>query len=197
MSQEDRRIRRTRTLLNNALIELIKEKNYDEITVQEITDRADVGHRTFYRHYADKDELLVDVMKDTLSGFKDLFVLPASLFLPLDETDNTPQENGRRLFEYVGKQEELFKVLFQRQPAVYQTIMDFACNKTVDLLQEKMEEGDSPIPFRIMANHLSMSTIELMKLWLEDGKPYPADVMGKYLFQMVLRPIRVLLSENR
>jgi len=197
MQQEDRRIRRTRKLLNEALIELIAEKEYDEITVQEIADRADIGHRTFYRHYAGKDELLVDVMKDALSGFRDLLVLPSSLLLPSDESDGTPQENGRRLFEYVGEQEKLFRVLFQRRPVVYQTMLDFAHQKIIDLLRNMIDEHDSPVPFRIMANHLTISTIELMKLWLEDGMPYSADVMGRYLVQMVFKPMRILLSERR
>ena len=197
MPKEDRRIRRTRKLLNNALVALIAEKEYDEITVQEITERADIGHRTFYRHYAGKDELLVDVMKDALSGLQDLLVLPSSLLLKLDESDDTPLENGRRLFEYVGKQEQLFSVLFQGRPVIYQSMLVQARQSAINLLNGVMDEHNSPVPFRILANHLTTSTIELMKLWLEDGKPYPADVMGRYLVQMVFKPMRDLLSENR
>ena len=102
MPQEDRRIRRTRKLLHEALVELIAEKDYDDITVQEITARADIGHRTFYRHYADKDELLSAVMQDTLARFQDLLVMPSSLLMKFDDSDHTPQENGRRLFEFGG-----------------------------------------------------------------------------------------------
>lgn len=90
MSQEDRRIRRTRKLLYEALVELISEKEYDEITIQEITERADIGHRTFYRHYAGKDELLIDVMKAALSGFQDFLVLPTSSLLTSGKSDDIP-----------------------------------------------------------------------------------------------------------
>ena len=61
----DRRVRRTRELLRGALLELIQEKGYDRITVQDILDRADIGRSTFYAHYRDKDDLL-------LSGFEDI-----------------------------------------------------------------------------------------------------------------------------
>jgi AcrR family transcriptional regulator len=61
----DRRVRRTRQLLRNALLALIREKGYDRITVQDILDRADVGRSTFYAHYRDKDDLLD-------SGFDDI-----------------------------------------------------------------------------------------------------------------------------
>ncbi|MBO0803611.1 MAG: TetR/AcrR family transcriptional regulator [Nocardiopsaceae bacterium] len=60
MPGTDRRVRRTRALLHQALIELILEKGYGRITVQDILDRADVGRSTFYSHYRDKDALLLD-----------------------------------------------------------------------------------------------------------------------------------------
>lgn len=54
-------MQRTKRLLSRALIELITEKgSYEEVTVQEILDRADVGRSTFYAHYENKDVLLVD-----------------------------------------------------------------------------------------------------------------------------------------
>ena len=76
-------------------------------------------------------------------------------------------------------------------------MLELARQTTINLLNDMMDERDSPIPFRIIANHLTTSTIALMKLWVEDGKPYSADVMGEYLVQMVFRPMRILLSEKR
>ena len=55
----DRRIRRTRDTLGDALVELIREKPFDAITVQEILDRAGVGRSTFYTHYSDKQDLFL------------------------------------------------------------------------------------------------------------------------------------------
>jgi AcrR family transcriptional regulator len=61
----DRRVRRTRGLLQGALLSLVQEQGYERITVQDILDRADVGRSTFYAHYRDKEDLL-------LSGFEDI-----------------------------------------------------------------------------------------------------------------------------
>jgi AcrR family transcriptional regulator len=58
--ESDRRVRRTRGLLHRALRELILEKGYDRITVQDILDRADVGRSTFYAHFQGKDDLLLN-----------------------------------------------------------------------------------------------------------------------------------------
>src|SRR6185437_1256338 len=54
----DPRIRRTRQLLQGALRELMQTRNFDEISVQDITDAATVNRATFYDHYADKFALL-------------------------------------------------------------------------------------------------------------------------------------------
>jgi AcrR family transcriptional regulator len=57
--QPDRRIRRTRALLHEALTSLIREKPYEGISVKDVLKRADVGRSTFYSHFHNKDELLV------------------------------------------------------------------------------------------------------------------------------------------
>ena len=59
-SKTDRRIQRTRQSLRTALLELIKEKGYDAISIEEITERANVGRATFYLHYKDKEDLLLE-----------------------------------------------------------------------------------------------------------------------------------------
>jgi AcrR family transcriptional regulator len=64
----DRRVERTRKMLRGALMELILEKGYEAVTVQDIIDRANVGRATFYAHFTDKQQLLV-------SGFEELRVL--------------------------------------------------------------------------------------------------------------------------
>jgi AcrR family transcriptional regulator len=65
---KDRRIQKTKGLLHDALGTLIREKPYDEIVVQEILDRANVGRSTFYMHFRDKGELLVSGIHDMLGA---------------------------------------------------------------------------------------------------------------------------------
>jgi AcrR family transcriptional regulator len=62
----DLRIRRTRGRLSNALIELMRDKPIDQITVQEVLELAAVGRSTFYLHYRDKNDLLLDLMENGL-----------------------------------------------------------------------------------------------------------------------------------
>lgn len=62
----DRRIQRTHKLLQEALVSLIREKDYDSIAIKEILDRANLGRSTFYTHFRDKDELLFGVIHEML-----------------------------------------------------------------------------------------------------------------------------------
>jgi len=74
----DRRVARTRAMLQKAHISLILEKGYEAITVEDICEEANVGRSTFYAHYTSKDDLrrsglenlrrlLVDRQKDALA----------------------------------------------------------------------------------------------------------------------------------
>lgn len=69
----DRRVARTRDRLGDALVELLLEKPFDDITVQEVLDRAQVSRSTFYEHYRDKNDLF-------LSDVDQFFELISTLF---------------------------------------------------------------------------------------------------------------------
>ncbi|GAA4952460.1 AcrR family transcriptional regulator [Nonomuraea thailandensis] len=101
----DRRVRRTRTLLHTALIELISEKGYDNVTVQDILDRADVGRSTFYLHYPSKDQLL-------LSGMHHLQAeLSARLSADAHSHESSVMAPLRPLFEHAADKRHLYRAL--------------------------------------------------------------------------------------
>ena len=82
----DRRIDRTVTALRKALIDLILEKHYDSITVQDIIDRANVGRSTFYTHFRDKEDVLFRDWKrflDMMVAFIDFDKVASGHFVPI------------------------------------------------------------------------------------------------------------------
>jgi AcrR family transcriptional regulator len=64
MNRGERITNKTKSAIKNALLELIREKNYPEITVSEITQRGNIGRSTLYKHYQSKADVLVDIHKD-------------------------------------------------------------------------------------------------------------------------------------
>jgi AcrR family transcriptional regulator len=68
----DRRVQRTRALLEQALLALIREKGFEALSVQEIIDRANVGRATFYAHFDNKEDLLLSGLEGLRTSLKDL-----------------------------------------------------------------------------------------------------------------------------
>ena len=98
----DRRVKRTRNLLGNALLELVQEKKFEQITIQDITDRADLNRATFYLHYGSKEELLAN----SLEGHFDALVeqiTPLTLQKPIWENP----EADEMVFAHVAEHAEL------------------------------------------------------------------------------------------
>ena len=71
-AKTDRRVLRTRDVLGDALMELMKERPFDDITVQQVLDRAGVGRSTFYAHYRDKEDLFLSDVEDFLGLMSNL-----------------------------------------------------------------------------------------------------------------------------
>ena len=101
----DRRSRRSRRLIVDALLALMREKRYDRITVQEIIDRADVGRSTFHAHYRDKEE------EEVLVGeFEPVLDLLRQHLAPADAGDQQLLPS-LGLFRHVREQHGLYQAL--------------------------------------------------------------------------------------
>ena len=111
----DRRVQKTRKLLQDALIELVAEKGYESVSIREILDKANVGRSTFYAHFQDKDQLLHSIL-DRLS---ELFEQHKERLLDatrnLGNADNTDLILGLSptlsLFQFVGQNHRFFKAM--------------------------------------------------------------------------------------
>jgi len=104
----DRRVLRTRQLLRNALLSLVQERDFDSLTVQDITERATLNRATFYLHYADKHDLLLQVIRETLVELTDL---------PLPHPSDSPNQidpEGIRTFFVAVFQHVITHLTFYR-----------------------------------------------------------------------------------
>ena len=105
MSQTvDRRVDRTRKSLRDALVTLVIERGWDEVSVKDVCDAANVGRSTFYSHFADKEELLT-------SGFKELGAHLRAPPVLGDRADGTILRFTCPLLEHVLGQRPLFRAL--------------------------------------------------------------------------------------
>jgi AcrR family transcriptional regulator len=64
MRKGERIVKKTKTSIKNALLELIHEQNYSKITINQISQSGNIGRSTIYKHYKSKADILVDIHKD-------------------------------------------------------------------------------------------------------------------------------------
>jgi AcrR family transcriptional regulator len=192
MEQIDRRVRRTKKSLEDALIALALEKEYDEITIQEITDRADIGYRTFFRHYSDKDALLKDVLGTTMMELRELMAPPPLEFFTDPDAQAANLTDSAVLFRHVQEHSDLYRVLLFSDRNIVQPSKEFA-------IQEfKANYGsliETAIPFDIIANHMVSAMITLVRWWLDSDMSYSPEDMGEYSYRLIIQPTRELILQ--
>jgi len=177
--KQDRRSQRTRHLLSAALVELIKEKDYNGITVSDIIERANVGRSTFYAHYRDKDDLFV--------GELDRVIEFLSHRIP--DQKEMPFFPSLGLFHHVGEEYELYKSLLWG-PGIDLLIKHLQKSLTKRIeqgLQESRKEFNVPIP--ILANFIGGSFLTLLQWWLENKMIYPPEEMNEIFKKLTLAGI--------
>ena len=193
MNQTDRRVRRTQKSLGDALIALALEKDYDEITIQEITDRADIGYRTFFRHYSDKDELLNDVLSTVKVEMRELMGPPPFEFFTDPNAQAADLLDSKILFEHVQENSDLYRVLLFSNRGLVQPLKDFAIQEFRANYGAFLE---TDIPFDILTNHMISSMITLLRWWLNNDMCYSPEEMGEYAFRLIIQPIRNLILQG-
>lgn len=164
----DRRVRRTRRILAEALIGLILERGYERITVQDILDRADIGRSTFYAHFRDKEALL-------LSCFDGLRV---ELTRDLDAVPQTGQGEPARLaaviFGHASRHRRVYQALCGRQggSVVYTHLHALATGTLRDALQPHPATTGPPVPPEVAAEFYASALLGLLTWWVShDFRP--------------------------
>jgi len=179
MDMQDRRVKRTQKALARALISLTLEKGYDAITIRDITDQAEIGYATFFRHYHDKDALLKDVLDVVLDELAGL------LTVPMHEADH--KMTGTLIFRYVQEHNEVVLVLLSSRGSA-RLVRRIIESGTQSMLSQNSAPSESRIPPEIAANHLVTSAVSLIQWWIEHEMPYSPEQMGLIYQDLIARP---------
>ncbi|MEP7136786.1 MAG: TetR/AcrR family transcriptional regulator [Chloroflexota bacterium] len=176
--KKDRRSQRTRQLLSDALVGLIREKGYSAITVSDIIERANVGRSTFYAHFRDKDDLFVGELDRVID------VLDKSVIHESDEENSLFPSLG--LFRHVGEEYELYKALAWGSGIDLLTkhIQKSVVEKIEESLKKSRKEFNVPIP--ILANYMAGSFLTLLKWWLDNKMIYSPEQMNEMFKELTL-----------
>lgn len=183
----DRRSQRTRHLLSAALVELIREKEYNTITVSDIIDRANVGRSTFYTHFRDKDDLFV--------GELDRVIELLSQRIPNQE--EMPFFPSLGLFRHVGEEYQLYKSLLWG-PGIDLLIKHMQKSLSKRIEQGLLESGkEFNVPIPILANFIAGSFLTLLQWWLENKMVYSPEEMDKTFKELIMAGLEKKNDENK
>jgi AcrR family transcriptional regulator len=195
MAKTDRRIRRTREMLQKALIELLPEHNYNTITIQEIVDRANVVRTTFYVHFRDKDELFLSCHEAMVNEFR------IGSLHPLSEeellTSKVPAASAAA-FQHLDDARGLLYDLFQGQDSqlILRRIRESRAQEIESALRTAFVESNSKIPPDILANYLAGAQLALIQWWLEKRQPYSFEDITQIFHRLQRAAIREALSTD-
>lgn len=188
---KDRRSARTERSLSEALVDLIKEKRFDEITVQEVIDRADVGRSTFYTHFRDKEDLFQQDWERFLDGF--------AQHIDWDKAGQERFVPAVYLFSHLQEYQPFYKGLVrsQKKDAVFKSGTGHLSHRFQTALTAKFKGKPAPsLPIPILANYLATELFALLQWWLDHDMPYPPERMDEVFHELVTPTFRKALGRD-
>ena len=180
MSNEDLRVQRSRRLLQEAFIQLVMVHGYEKLTVREITKQAQVGYKTFYRHYESKEMLLQTILEELVQGLQET--------IHGLEQPATPLQNTIAALAFTQANANLFSAL-TKSPTGEQLLEPFL---NMALQEGALFVGNLEVPDELAVYHFASSIDALVKWWLKHGMPYSIEEMATYINRLIIQPIEQL-----
>ena len=185
-SRHERRRQQTRKQLIETTLKLVLEKGYDAITIQDITDRADLGRGTFYIHFKDKAEVVWAGIQDMLRE--------------MEQEAHRQFDRGmaqveyyalRNIFRHAQANRDLYRVVFGGQGSA------LLAGRVQDLLAKILlhdilrappgEKREFNIPPDMLAQMLTGLITRILYWWLESPKKYSAEEMASFTYEVLYR----------
>lgn len=183
-SNEDRRIQRTRKLIQTALIELTIQKGFAAVTVSDITEYAGVNRATFYRHYQDKFDLLDQYARE--------------VYQLLDEAAETvDQENSTsglaNMFDHVRAHTKFYRVMLSKDgdPAFAEKIRHYVRKRIQPALPDEFRA--KPLA-DLYLSYVSSAAVGVVLWWLENNLPYSSTEMAAICFRLAGADMSAMLE---
>lgn len=174
----DARQVRSRNALNAALLALLEERPFDQITIREITARAGTGYATFFRHYPTKEELLYDIASEEIAA------LLAMTVPILHETSS--YKSTLALCTYVADRAALWSALLTGGAAAI--VRDEFIRQARGLTDAGVEKQDW-LPADLGVAHGTGSTFDILAWWLGQKREQSPEQVATILHRLVIAPL--------
>ena len=181
---EKRKIR-TKQLLKETTLEILLEKGFTELTIQEIADCADLSRGTFYLHFASLEEIVWTIVQDSLDSTTQE-VLSSFQEMPYKQRK---YHIWKRIFEYAQEHRLILKVLFGEKghPHFAKQIENYFTSIIYNSIQTGIFTPDLPdkFPVEFASQFVTGSLVRLM-IWSLDTD-YSPEQLGQYYYEILFR----------
>jgi AcrR family transcriptional regulator len=183
----DRRVVRTRRSIRRALMELMHGGRYEDITVQDILDRADVGRSTFYAHYADKDDAARQMFEELLESI-------TRGVRPEEGAEEPPFPIAPLLQVLRDRGSEQGVWLSDRGRDFLFSVGQAYWNRRIEreLRERRRRRGDPAVPYPLAAQMVTGAATALLNWWIRNRMPYPPEEMQRMFDRMMAPGINAL-----
>ncbi|MFE5025037.1 TetR/AcrR family transcriptional regulator [Streptomyces sp. NPDC056656] len=183
---EDRRTRRTRRALSTALVDLVLERGFSQLTVEDITERADVGRATFYSHFRDKEDLFTRVTGNLLDELAER-LRPAMADSPVGFTGKPVLE----MLRHARDERDVYRIVLRGEGdgKPLQMFMDTLAHATAKEFRDRAERNavEPRIDPGLLARVWVGEQIAVLRWWAEqETPPMPAEDVVRMLLDLGL-----------
>ncbi|MBO9605221.1 MAG: TetR/AcrR family transcriptional regulator [Paenibacillaceae bacterium] len=182
-AKPDRRQVRTKQLLYRALMELIKEKGAANVTVTDLTNRAEVNRGTFYLHYRDVPDMLEQLKDEVFESIRGC-VVKLSIPQAMKHADrNEVYPASIRIFEEFARHADFLQLMFGAKGDLsfalrFRKLIESHITSQIDL-----KHIQAPIDY-ILA-YMASANFGLIMHWLESGRNQTPEQMSKLLMRII------------
>lgn len=177
MAGNDRRVRRTRRALREALVGLIVERGYEKVTVQDVLDRADIGRSTFYAHYRDKDGLFAACFDDLRAD------LERELAATVDGPAHAPTRPIGVMFEHAYANQLVYRALCGRSGETAGTRL--LHRLVLGSLRDHLTPVGLALPVEIVAEYHAGALVAVLVWWVRQGFPQRPEEIARVCQKMI------------
>lgn len=185
----DRRQQKTRAAIFNAFIASLGRKNYNNITVQEIIDEANIGRSTFYAHFETKDDLLKELCVE-LFGHVINSAIGSSHTHGLYSDNSAPDSVFCHLLQHLEKNHNnILGLLSCESIEIFLRYFKDSLNELVRIqFIDQNRKRNISLPDDFLVNHISGSFVEMILWWIKGHRKQSPTELDRY-FRAVIDPI--------
>jgi len=185
-SSQDRRIRRTKALLLQSLMQLMETKDVRDISVKELSDLADINRGTFYLHYRDIYDMLKQVEDELFLEFNAIFHQD----ICRSRTTLSSQKTLLNIFSFLERHRDVARIMVG--PHGDHSFVSRLKNAVKEYISDLLEDQNSAYYYAYVESFIVSGCTGVIETWLNQDSPRSPEEMSIICNDMLMKGLKML-----